>query len=65
MNENPMEVLKELWDKMHDKYQSIPDNDVEGQPDLTYYDGMRAGLAWAEYQVTNKMNAIQMPGTEK
>ncbi len=54
-----MQTLEELWKKMREKNKSIPSNDAMGQPDLTSYDGIRAGLAWAQLLVTNKMNELE------
>ncbi len=55
--ENVIAVLDDLWKKNKEKHSSIPDGDVEG---MTYYDGMRAGLAWAELELTRRMNDITL-----
>ncbi len=54
--ERVIAVLDEVFQKLKKQHDSIGET-PEGIK-LTYYDGIRAGLAWAELQITDKMNNI-------
>ncbi len=60
--ENVIAALDEVWKKIKKHHDSIPGEQPEGI-ELTYYDGIRAGLAWAELQVTRMMNDITLDRT--
>lgn len=56
-------TLAEMWKKIKAFRESIPVASAEDQPALTYYDGIRSGLAWAGSLIIDEMN--KLPAEQK